>query len=195
MQRWEVLRRHAFEKSCSRVTFSNTWGATVFVVLHLGRSGALFFDSSWPSVSSLEVQLFRSGALVRYFPVCGAFLSSLLGVVLGCLLGRRVRSGPVDGSRFSTKAFPCSAALAFLKKKRSHAAWRSFCVLRHARHPLAAGLGGTYAKALPCSVALIFLKKSRSHAAWRSKCSASLRRPRAPILVFPIYFAPSFLSC
>ena len=35
MQREEQVRRHAFEKSCSRVTFSNTWGATVFVVLHL----------------------------------------------------------------------------------------------------------------------------------------------------------------
>ena len=32
MQRAEVLRRDVFEKSCSRVTFSNTWGATVFVV-------------------------------------------------------------------------------------------------------------------------------------------------------------------
>ena len=29
----------------SRATFSNTWGTTVCVVLHLGRSGALFFDS------------------------------------------------------------------------------------------------------------------------------------------------------
>ena len=32
MERGEVLPRHAFEKSCSRVTFSNTWGAIVFVV-------------------------------------------------------------------------------------------------------------------------------------------------------------------
>ena len=35
MQRGEVLRRHAFEKSCSRVMFSNTWGTAVFLVLHL----------------------------------------------------------------------------------------------------------------------------------------------------------------
>ena len=35
MQRGEVLRHHAFEQSCSRVTFSNTWGTTVFQVLHL----------------------------------------------------------------------------------------------------------------------------------------------------------------
>ena len=51
-------------------------------------------------------------------------------------------------------------------RKRSHAAWRSF-----------------------------FSKKKRSHAAWRSKCSAPPRRPRAPVLVFPIYGASSFLSC
>ena len=97
-------------------------------------------------------------------------------LALGCPLGRRARSGRVDGSRLSKKAFPCSAALAFLKNHRSHAAWRSFCVFRNARRPLAAGLGGTYAKAFPCSVALISLQKLRSHAAWRSKCSASLRR-------------------
>ena len=35
MQRGEVLPHDAFQKFCSRVTFSNTWGATVFVVLHL----------------------------------------------------------------------------------------------------------------------------------------------------------------
>ena len=78
---------------------------------------------------------------------------------------------------------------------RSHAAWRSLCVPRNARRPLETGLGGTYAKALPCSVALLFLQKKRSHAAWRSKCSASVRRPRAPVLVFPIYGASPFLSC
>ena len=31
MQRGEVLRSDAFEKSCSRVTFSNTWDATFFI--------------------------------------------------------------------------------------------------------------------------------------------------------------------
>ena len=38
------------------------------------------------------------------------FLVSPLGA-LGCLLGRWVRSGPVDGLRVSKKAFPCSVAL------------------------------------------------------------------------------------
>ena len=60
----------------SRVTFSSTWGATVFVVLHLWRSGALFFDSLWPSVAVRSIALSpvfpfrRSGAL--FFDV-GAF--------------------------------------------------------------------------------------------------------------------------
>ena len=63
----------------SRVTFSNTWGATVFVVLHLGRSGALFFDSPWPSVSSLEVLFFRFGAPALYFSIWGRFGETHLG--------------------------------------------------------------------------------------------------------------------
>ena len=35
----------------SRVTFSNTLGFVVFIVLQLWRSGALFFDNPWPSVA------------------------------------------------------------------------------------------------------------------------------------------------
>ena len=35
MQRGEVVPHHAFEKSCSRVMFSNTWGTSVFLVWHL----------------------------------------------------------------------------------------------------------------------------------------------------------------
>ena len=40
-----------------------------------------------------------------------------------------------------------------------------------------------------------FLQKKRSHAAWRSKCWAPLRRPRSPVLRFPVFGASSFLSC
>ena len=53
----------------SHATFSNTLNATVFVVLHLGRSGALFFDSPWPSVAVRSITcspvfpFWRSGAL------------------------------------------------------------------------------------------------------------------------------------
>ena len=35
----------------SRVTFSNILGTNIFVVLHLGDSGALFVNSPWPSVA------------------------------------------------------------------------------------------------------------------------------------------------
>ena len=35
----------------SSIGFSNIWGVVVFIVLHLWRSGALFSDSLWPSVS------------------------------------------------------------------------------------------------------------------------------------------------
>ena len=63
----------------SRVTFSNTWGATVFVVLHLGHSGALFFDSSWPSVSSLELLFFRFGAPALYFSIWRRFGGAHVG--------------------------------------------------------------------------------------------------------------------
>ena len=77
----------------SRVMFSTIFGFVVFIVLHLWRSRALFSDSLWPSVPFLEVVFFRLGALVLYFPVCGALLLSLLGVALSCLLTGRVRSG------------------------------------------------------------------------------------------------------
>ena len=81
----------------SRIGFSNIRSFVVFIVLHFWRSGTLFSDRPWPSVACLEVLFFRLGALVLYFPICGALLFSLLGVALDCLLGGRVRSGPVDG--------------------------------------------------------------------------------------------------
>ena len=65
----------------SRAMFSSMWGFMVFSVLRLCRSRALFSDTPWPPVVFLEVVFFRFGALVFYFPVCGAlpfqFLASL----------------------------------------------------------------------------------------------------------------------
>ena len=83
----------------------------------------------WPSFASLEVLFFRFGAPALYMSIRGAVLFRSWAsswVALGCLLGGRVRSGPVDGSWLSKKAFPCSVALVLFKNKRSHAAWRSF---------------------------------------------------------------------
>ena len=77
----------------SRVMFSSMWGFIVFSVLHLWRSRALFSSNPWPPVVFLEVVFFRFGALVLYFPVCGALPFSVFDVALGCLLERRVRSG------------------------------------------------------------------------------------------------------
>ena len=116
-------------------------------------------------------------------------------VALGCLLGGRVRSGPVDGSWLRKKALPCSVALVLFKNKRSHAAWRSFCIFRLGRRRLAAGLGRTSANPLRLQRKYHFSKKMRSHAAWRSKCSASLWHPRSPVLCFPVSGAWPFLSC
>ena len=48
----------------SRMGFSNIFGFVVFIMLHVWRSGALFFDSLWPPVPFLEVLFFRLGALV-----------------------------------------------------------------------------------------------------------------------------------
>ena len=39
----------------SRVTFSNTWGFAVFIVLKLWCSGALFSDTPWPSLAVLSI--------------------------------------------------------------------------------------------------------------------------------------------
>ena len=82
MQRGEVLRRHAFEKSCSRVTFPNTWGATVFVVLHLAAL-ALCFSMS-------------RGRPFHVFKLCFSILAKTrhswaLLAALGALLGRSWR--------------------------------------------------------------------------------------------------------
>ena len=85
----ESLRQHGAPDLCFPIYF----GFVVFIVLHVWRSGALFSNSLWPSVPFLEVVFFRLGALVLYFPVCGALLLSLLGVALSCLLTGRVRSG------------------------------------------------------------------------------------------------------
>ena len=73
------------DAALSRVMFSSIWGSIVFFVLHLWRSRALFSDSPWPSVPFLEVLFFHLGALVLYFPVCGALLFSVFGVTLGGL--------------------------------------------------------------------------------------------------------------
>ena len=67
----------------SQPMFSNIIRFAVFFVLHVWRSRALFSDSPWPSVPFLEIVFFRFGALVLYFPVCGALLLPLLGVALG----------------------------------------------------------------------------------------------------------------
>ena len=69
----------------SRVMFSSIWGFVVFVVLHIWRSRALFSDSPWLSLPFLKGPFFRLGAPALYFPVCGAFLFSVVGVAFGCL--------------------------------------------------------------------------------------------------------------
>jgi len=95
----------------SRVTFPNTWGATVFVVLHLGHFGALFFDSPWPSVSSLEVLFFRFGAPALYFSIWGRF-------------GGAPGGGPC---RFKKRSHAAWRSF-FFAPERSHAAWRTFVI-------------------------------------------------------------------
>ena len=93
----------------SRAVFSNTWGATVFVVLHLGRSGALFFDSPWPSVSSLEMLFFRFGAPALPFSIWGRFRGAHVGA-------RRI---------FKKRSHAALRSFLFAPE-HSHAAWRSF---------------------------------------------------------------------
>ena len=129
------------------------------------------------------------GALALYFPVCGALLSSLFGVALDCLLGGRVRSSPVDGLRLRQPAFPCSVAFASLKNRRSHAAWRSFCVLRPARHPLTAGLGRCRRE---WQNQCIFITFSNNRVPMQRGAQIARRLlcvTCAPVLVFPIYGA------
>ena len=82
MERGEVLPRHAFEKSCSRVTFSNTWGAIVFVV-NAVVALALCFSMSrgrlWLSVPSLK-SYFSVLALRRFiFRYGGVLEKPILG--------------------------------------------------------------------------------------------------------------------
>ena len=141
-----VLPTYVFQYIFKKSRSHAAWGGDVFP---LWRSGALFSSMrrsplggkngpcgdekrSHAAWRSFRLAQERSHAAWRSFLRHGS-----------------VRSGPVDGLRFRKQAFPCSVALVFLKKLRSHAAWRSFCVLGPARHPLAAGLVGTYLLAAP----------------------------------------------
>ena len=96
----QSARRHFGGVVLPTYMFSNIfWLRRFYRVASLWRSRALFSDSLWPSVPFLEVVFFRLGALVLYFPVCGALLLSLLGVALSCLLIGRVRSGAQSARR------------------------------------------------------------------------------------------------
>ena len=97
----------------SRVTFSNTWGAIVFVVLHLGRSGALFFDSPWPSVSSLEVLFFRFGAPALSFSIWGHCGGAHVGAPCRTMNIQKAFPCSVALVPFCAGAFPCSVALVY----------------------------------------------------------------------------------
>ena len=100
----------------SRVDFSNIWGFVAFVMLHVWRSGTLFSDSPWPSVLSVGVLFFPLSAPVFYFPVCGAFLCSVLGVALGCLglpFGSPGPAGPGDRFTVVQKSVPMQRGARF----------------------------------------------------------------------------------
>ena len=68
MQRGEVVRRHASVWRVLPCYVFHYLGLRRFYLLQLWRSGALFSDSPWASVSSLEVLFFRFGAKVLFRP-------------------------------------------------------------------------------------------------------------------------------
>ena len=103
----------------SRVMFSNISGFIVFVMLHLWRSRALFFDIPWPPVPSLEISFFPVGALVLYFPVCGAFLFEFLaspGVALWLAGSGWPLKCSASPRRLSASVHACRAAPPLPKK-------------------------------------------------------------------------------
>ena len=87
MLRGEVLRREAFEKSCSRVTFSTTWGATVFVVL---RPVALALCFSMSRDCPFHVFKLRFSDLAKKRPK--PFKINALGILRNPILGHH--AGP-----------------------------------------------------------------------------------------------------
>ena len=115
MQRGEVLRRDAFEKSCSRVTFSNTWGATVFVVnrvVALALCFSMIRGRPWLSVPSLK-SYFSVLALRRFiFRYGGVLGKPILGHNEGPLIFKKRSHAALRSFRFAPE--------------RSHAARRSF---------------------------------------------------------------------
>ena len=89
----------------SRVTFSNTWGATVFVVnrvVALALCFSMIRGRPWLYVPSLEVLFFRFGAQTLYFSIRVRFGETHLGAPCGTVNIQ--------------KTFPCSAALIFFQK-------------------------------------------------------------------------------